>query len=222
MARLSLRPHQRFQAAGHCLLVLSLTLPLPAANLNAAENAAAVAEQPGNNWINGLFNGVRAAAEGLEWSDERVVGDWRLQRRTGAEVAEARILDPADRIIEVADAVAGAGAEAVTCINTLLGLAYDPETLHPTLGAGGGGLSGRAIHPVAVRAVHDVCAALPELPVIGVGGGAGGGGRLKTNPMPYPTPSPSSANSTKITWRLGFGRNFGRLRLLSITHALFP
>ena len=101
MARLSLRLHQRFQAAGHCLLVLSLTLPLLAANLNAAENAAAVAEQPGINWINGLFNGVRAAAEGLEWSDERVVGDWRLQRRTGAEVAEARILDPADRIIEV-------------------------------------------------------------------------------------------------------------------------
>ena len=101
MARLSLRPHQRFQAAGHCLLVLSLTLPLPAANLNAAENAAAVVEQPGNNWINGLFNGVRAAAEGLEWSDERVVGDWRLQRRAGAADAEARILDPADRIIEV-------------------------------------------------------------------------------------------------------------------------
>lgn len=82
----------------------------------------------------------------------------------------AKLSANTDRIIEVADAVAGAGAEAVTCINTLLGLAYDPETLHPTLGAGGGGLSGRAIHPVAVRAVHDVCAALPELPVIGVGG----------------------------------------------------
>ena len=46
-----------------------------------------------------------------------------------------------------------AGAEAVTCINTLLGLAYDPATRRPALGAGGGGLSGPAIHPVAVRAV---------------------------------------------------------------------
>jgi dihydroorotate dehydrogenase (NAD+) catalytic subunit len=64
----------------------------------------------------------------------------------------------------------GAGAEAVTCINTLLGLAYDPTTLAPTLGAGGGGLSGRAIHPVAVRAVHDVHRALPGVPIIGVGG----------------------------------------------------
>ena len=67
-----------------------------------------------------------------------------------------------------------AGAEAVTCINTLLGLAYDPATGRPALGAGGGGLSGPAIHPVAVRAVHDVHAALPDLPIVGVGGVATG------------------------------------------------
>jgi dihydroorotate dehydrogenase (NAD+) catalytic subunit len=63
-----------------------------------------------------------------------------------------------------------AGAEAVTCINTLLGLAFDPHTRRPVLGAGGGGLSGPAIHPVAVRAVHDVHAAWPDLAIIGVGG----------------------------------------------------
>jgi dihydroorotate dehydrogenase (NAD+) catalytic subunit len=42
------------------------------------------------------------------------------------------------------------------------------------LGAGGGGLSGPAIHPVAVRAVHDVHATLPDLPIIGVGGVSSG------------------------------------------------
>jgi dihydroorotate dehydrogenase (NAD+) catalytic subunit len=82
----------------------------------------------------------------------------------------AKLSANTDRIIEVAEAVMAAGAEAVTCINTLLGLAYDPSTLQPTLGAGGGGLSGRAIHPVAVRAVHDVHRALPEVPIVGVGG----------------------------------------------------
>jgi len=82
----------------------------------------------------------------------------------------AKLSANTDRIIDVADAVMRAGAEAVTCINTLLGLAYDPTTLAPTLGAGGGGLSGRAIHPVAVRAVHDVHRALPDVPIIGVGG----------------------------------------------------
>ncbi len=82
----------------------------------------------------------------------------------------AKLSANTDRIIDVADAVMGAGAEAVTCINTLLGLAYDRRTLAPTLGAGGGGLSGRAIHPVAVRAVHDVHRSLPEVPIVGVGG----------------------------------------------------
>ncbi len=82
----------------------------------------------------------------------------------------AKLSANTDRIIDVAEAVVGAGADAVTCINTLLGLAYDPRTLAPTLGAGGGGLSGRAIHPIAVRAVHDVHRALPDVPIVGVGG----------------------------------------------------
>ena len=86
----------------------------------------------------------------------------------------AKLSANTDRIIEVAEAVVDAGAEAVTCINTLLGLAYDPVTLAPTLGAGGGGLSGRAIHPVAVRAVRDVHQALPDVPIVGVGGVASG------------------------------------------------
>ena len=86
----------------------------------------------------------------------------------------AKLSANTDRIVEVAGAVHEAGAEAVTCINTLLGLAYDPATGAPALGAGGGGLSGRAIHPVAVRAVHDVHAAHPDLPIIGVGGVADG------------------------------------------------
>lgn len=82
----------------------------------------------------------------------------------------AKLSANTDRIIDVAEAVVGAGAEALTCINTLLGLAYDPGSLTPALGAGGGGLSGRAIHPVAVRAVRDVHVALPDIPIVGVGG----------------------------------------------------
>jgi dihydroorotate dehydrogenase (NAD+) catalytic subunit len=74
----------------------------------------------------------------------------------------------------VAAAVQAAGAEAVTLINTVLGLVLDPVTRRPVLGNGGGGLSGRAIHPIAVRAVHDVRQALPDLPIVGVGGVASG------------------------------------------------
>lgn len=86
----------------------------------------------------------------------------------------AKLSANTDRIVEVAAAAQGAGAEAVTCINTVLGLAFDPVTRRPSLGAGGGGLSGASIHPVAVRAVHDVHVALADLAIIGVGGVASG------------------------------------------------
>jgi dihydroorotate dehydrogenase (NAD+) catalytic subunit len=77
-------------------------------------------------------------------------------------------------LTEIAGAALGAGAEAVTLINTLMGMAIDPASRRPRLGAGGGGLSGSAIHPVAVRAVHDVHAAFPDAPIVGVGGVASG------------------------------------------------
>jgi dihydroorotate dehydrogenase (NAD+) catalytic subunit len=86
----------------------------------------------------------------------------------------AKLSPNTDRVVDIARAARDGGADAVTCVNTLLGLAYDPATRAPALGAGGGGLSGPAIHPVAVRVVHDVAAALPGFPVIGVGGIATG------------------------------------------------
>jgi dihydroorotate dehydrogenase (NAD+) catalytic subunit len=75
-------------------------------------------------------------------------------------------------LAEVAGAAMEAGAEAVTLVNTALGMAIDIEERRPVLGSGpsGGGLSGPAIHPVAVRAVFDVRAAFPDAAIIGVGG----------------------------------------------------
>jgi dihydroorotate dehydrogenase (NAD+) catalytic subunit len=73
-------------------------------------------------------------------------------------------------LVAVAAAAVGAGATGLTLINTLLGLAIDAESRRPRLGAGGGGLSGPAIKPVALRAVADVARALPDTPIIGTGG----------------------------------------------------
>jgi dihydroorotate dehydrogenase (NAD+) catalytic subunit len=73
-------------------------------------------------------------------------------------------------LVAVAAAAVGAGAAGLTLINTVLGLAIDAETRRPRLGAGGGGLSGPAIKPVALRAVADVARALPGTPIIGTGG----------------------------------------------------
>jgi dihydroorotate dehydrogenase (NAD+) catalytic subunit len=84
----------------------------------------------------------------------------------------AKLTAACTSIVAVADATAAAGAEAVVCVNTLLGMSIDVEARSYRLGSGanGGGLSGPALHPVAVRAVHDVHAALPSLPLVGVGG----------------------------------------------------
>ena len=86
----------------------------------------------------------------------------------------AKLSPNTDRVVEVAGAVHDAGAEAVTLVNTLLGLVLDPVTGRPALGAGGGGYSGTPIHAVAVRTIYDVRAALPDLPIVGVGGVATG------------------------------------------------
>ncbi|MBU4454487.1 MAG: dihydroorotate dehydrogenase, partial [Euryarchaeota archaeon] len=61
------------------------------------------------------------------------------------------------------------GADAVVAINTVRAMAIDIESGYPILGNRFGGLSGRAIKPVAIKCVYDLYEAL-EIPVIGVGG----------------------------------------------------
>ena len=68
-----------------------------------------------------------------------------------------------------ARAACDAGADALSCINTVLGLVVDVETRRPRLAFGTGGLSGPAIRPIAVRMVWQVARAV-RIPVIGIGG----------------------------------------------------
>jgi len=72
-------------------------------------------------------------------------------------------------IASCAQAAQDGGADAVSLINTLLGMAVDIRTRKPTLANVLGGLSGPAIKPVALRCVHQVCRKV-GIPVIGIGG----------------------------------------------------
>jgi len=72
-------------------------------------------------------------------------------------------------ITAVGRAAEAEGADALSAINTLRALAVDLETRRPRLAAGGGGLSGPAIKPVALRMVHDLTQSV-KIPVIGIGG----------------------------------------------------
>ncbi|MDE5582260.1 MAG: dihydroorotate dehydrogenase [Ruminococcus sp.] len=76
-------------------------------------------------------------------------------------------------IAEIAKAVEEAGADAVSLINTLLGMRIDVNTGRPVLRNNVGGLSGRAVFPIAVRMVWQVANAV-KIPVIGMGGVASG------------------------------------------------
>ncbi len=73
-------------------------------------------------------------------------------------------------IAPIAEAAVAAGAESVTLINTVAGIAIDTSTRRPLLGATRGGLSGPAIKPVALRAVYDTYEAMPGQTIVGVGG----------------------------------------------------
>jgi dihydroorotate dehydrogenase (NAD+) catalytic subunit len=73
-------------------------------------------------------------------------------------------------IVAMAQAVHEAGAAGISLINTITGMAIDVRKRRPRLATTYGGLSGPAIKPVALRMVHQVHAALPELPICGMGG----------------------------------------------------
>ncbi len=72
-------------------------------------------------------------------------------------------------ITEIAKGVEGAGADAVSLVNTFLGMAIDAHTKKPLLSTVTGGLSGPAIKPIALRMVWQVYNAV-KIPVVGVGG----------------------------------------------------
>ncbi len=99
----------------------------------------------------------------------RVISVVRRDTPRGVPVL-AKLSPDVTSIVEIAQSVVEAGADGLVLINTLLGLRVDLDTMRPQLGGVTGGLSGPAIRPVAVRAVWQVAAALPGVPIVGVGG----------------------------------------------------
>jgi dihydroorotate dehydrogenase (NAD+) catalytic subunit len=73
-------------------------------------------------------------------------------------------------LVAIARSCVDAGADGLAMINTLLGMVIDTDTMRPALAGTTGGLSGPAIRPVAVRCVWQVHAALPQVPILGMGG----------------------------------------------------
>jgi dihydroorotate dehydrogenase (NAD+) catalytic subunit len=85
----------------------------------------------------------------------------------------AKLSPAVSDIAEAARAVEAAGADGLSLVNTIRGLALDPATLRPRLGRAVGGYSGPALKPVALAAVY-ACATAVDLPIVGMGGVATG------------------------------------------------
>jgi dihydroorotate dehydrogenase (NAD+) catalytic subunit len=81
----------------------------------------------------------------------------------------AKLSPASSDIAEIARAAADAGADGLSLVNTIRGLALDSETLRPRLALGPGGSSGPALLPIAVACVH-ACARAVDLPIVGMGG----------------------------------------------------
>lgn len=137
------RAAEQLRTAGHRIAAIEVNLSCP----NLEGRSGIIAHDP--SLAGQIISAVAARSDVPVWA--------KLSANT-------------DRIVEVATTVTDAGAHALTLVNTMLGMQIDVETGRPTLGNGGGGLSGSAIHPIAVRAVHDVRAALPSAQILGVGG----------------------------------------------------
>lgn len=90
----------------------------------------------------------------------------RVTRRTLIAKLSPNVTD----ITLIARAAVNAGADALSLINTLLGVAVDAKSWRPRIATVTGGLSGPAVKPVALRMVWQVHRALPKVPLIGIGG----------------------------------------------------
>lgn len=112
---------------------------------------------------------VDAGGMAFGTSCEGVTAVTRAARAATAKPLIVKLTPNVTDVASIAHAAEAAGADAISLINTLLGMAIDAETFRPKLGRVVGGLSGPAVKPVALRMVWQVAQAV-RVPVIGMGG----------------------------------------------------
>jgi dihydroorotate dehydrogenase (NAD+) catalytic subunit len=100
-------------------------------------------------------------------STEKVVA---LAKGSTKRPVFAKLTPNVTDIVAIARGAVDGGADGISLINTLKGLAVDWKKRKPCLGAVTGGLSGPAVKPVALRMVAEVHKAFPKLPILGIGG----------------------------------------------------
>ena len=127
--------------------------------------------QPGVSGIELNISCPNVGADGLQFAlDAGAAGAVTAAVRKATDLPLMVKLSPsATDIRGIAKAIENAGADAISAINTLSGLALDRQRRKPVLGNTFGGLSGPALKPVALRVVYEV-AQIVKIPIVGIGG----------------------------------------------------
>lgn len=132
---------------------------------------AALGEEPGIGAFEINFSCPNVAAGGARYwaAPQRLEETMRRLRRLSRRPLIAKLSPDVTDIRETARACEQGGADAVTAVNTFVGMAIDLEQMRSRLGKATGGLSGPAIKPLALARCHEVASAV-RIPVIGSGG----------------------------------------------------
>jgi dihydroorotate dehydrogenase (NAD+) catalytic subunit len=136
-----------------------------------AEVARRLGERDGVAGVELNLSCANSAAGGLQFAlDPAAAAEVTAAVRTATDLPVLVKLSPAATDVRaIARAVADAGADAISAVNTLPGMAIDRERQRPMLGSVYGGLSGPALKPVALRVVYEV-AQVVRIPVVAAGG----------------------------------------------------
>ncbi|MBB6172508.1 dihydroorotate dehydrogenase (NAD+) catalytic subunit [Nocardiopsis mwathae] len=139
-----------------------------------AELARRISDAPGVDLIEVNLSCPNPAGQGRHFADDpeeaaRVVRAVRSHTRSEVPVF-AKLAPDVPDLVGLAAACVEARADGLSMVNAVRGMAIDPRTLRPAVAGGMGGLSGPAIRPIAVGCVYEVHAALPQVPIIGMGG----------------------------------------------------
>jgi dihydroorotate dehydrogenase (NAD+) catalytic subunit len=149
------------------LRALELPLWVSVGGFSAADYATVCERLDGEPGIDALE--LNLSCPNVEEAPETAGELVAAARSTTSKRLFAKLSPMSWDLAESARAVAGAGADGLSLVNTIRGLALDPETLRPRLGRSVGGYSGPALKPVALACVF-ACAQAVELPIVGMGG----------------------------------------------------
>jgi len=153
------------------LAALGVPIWVSVGGFSAADYAAVCEQLDGRDEVTAIE--LNLSCPNVEEAPETAAELVAAARRATHKPLYAKLSPATWDVAESARAVAAAGADGLSLVNTIRGLAFDPASRLPTLARGAGGYSGPALRPIALACVN-ACAQAVELPIVGMGGIASG------------------------------------------------